>query len=304
MSTNRAFIDNNLKHRAYDIAYSVCRHWPVRPGQGNDFAGFDWGSSAPSWRVVNNGIEFSFGNNAKISFLNIRPAMLKSISFGEAQRRNERADSSDTLSIFNHSSAEVTRELTVAKSNEVTTASSETIGVAVTTSLRQQVKYGGAAYGVEGETEFSLEVQTAWERTVEKSSTSSSSKEEVLEIVVPPRKRIEITKNTSIADTLQPLTVVAEIDYDILIQDANDYFMLFKSIGELEKFISGLFPAGYKEDRPGSNQYRAGDYYADGNHTNFRVRRSTTTLTKNIEYQGATAGDVIVREFDLSESSE
>ena len=301
MSVNRNFIDNQLKHRAYDIAFNTVRSWPVRPGQGNDFAAFDWTNGTIDWRIVRKGIEFSFGNNAKISFLNIRPSKIKSISFGEAQRRNERADGSNSVSLYNYGSEAIVRDYTVSKSNEVSTASSETIGVSVTTSLSQSVSYGGDLYGASGETTFSLEVQTAWERTVEKSSTSSSSTEDSMEVTVPANKRVEITTNSSIADILQPLTVVAEVDFDIRIQDRNDYDITFKSIGEFETFISGLFRAGYREDRPGSNQYRAGDYYADGNHTNWRLNRGglKTTITKNIEYQGATTGDVIVREFDL-----
>ena len=301
MSVNRNFIDNQLKHRAYDIAFNTVRTWPASRSN-NDFAGFDWTNGTIDWEIVDNGIEFRFGGNgARISFLNIRPSKIKSISFGEAQRRNERADNSNSVNLYNYGSNEIVRDYTVSKSNEVSTASSETIGVSVTTSLSQSVSYGSAAYGVEGETSFSLEVQTAWERTVDKSSTSSSSVEDSMEVTIPANKRVEITTNSSIADILQPLTVVAEVDFDIRIQDVHDYDMTFKSIGEFEKFISGLYPRNWKQDRGGSGAYRAGDWYADGNHVNWRLNRSglKTTITKNIEYQGATTGDVIVREFDL-----
>jgi len=281
-NVSRDFINSHLRHRAYDVAW-IARSWP-----GSNFR--NWNTNElVTWEIVSNGIKFNFDGSpgAQVYFRNIRPAKIKSISFGDTQERNRRTDSSNVVNINNFGSQDIERTYTIAK--EKTTTQSEEIGHHVESTLRQQVSYGSAAGGVQGETEFSITIGTAFTKFIEESSTSGSTDE--MTITVPPSKRVQVTTNRNIADVLVPMTIVAEVDFDIEINSVGDWNPYFNSISEFEKWCNGLIP------RTGSNS--SVRRHVTDNPQVVNIYRNKTTLVENIEYQGATTGDVIIREFNL-----
>jgi len=279
-AVNRDFINDVLRHRAYNIAWEA-RNWP-----NSNFARANF-SEPPEWEIVNDGIQFNFLPGARVYIKNIRPSKIKSISFGETQERNRRSDTSDVANISNFGTADLERTFTIEKAK--TTTQSEELGVSVETTLRQQVSYGSAAGGVQGETEFSLSIGTAFTKFNETSNSSATTDE--VKIVVPPGKRTQVTTTKNVADIVVPMTVVAEIDYDIEIDSSGDWNPSFTSIADFKKWCNGLIP----RTGPNSTVRR----YVTANPSTVNLQRDTTTLVENIEYQGATTGDLIVREFNL-----
>lgn len=292
MSTlDRKFIDDVLVHKAHSIAKHVAKGIPDINGGHNDFRDFNY-NKKPTWEIIDGGIKFNFGRYANVCLKNIRPAQVHSVSFGEAQRRNERTDSSNSVSLYNYGSESITRNYTITKENSIT--SGKSISTSITTGITQKISYGSDLYGVSGETEISTEISNAWESFVENSSTSGT--EDSMEVVIPPKKRLQVTTNRSIADTLQPITVVCNIDFDIEFSSHGDFHVKFKSIADLERHISGLIP----RRSPGHPNYHVYNHFV-AKPISWRMNRKDlrTKITDEIEFQGATTGDVIIKEFDL-----
>ena len=296
MGLSRGFIDGVLKHRAYDIAYHVAQHWPAPGTNKLKYHDYNYGFE---WDVIDGGVEFYPGGNkgTKIRFKNIRVAKISKITYGDPQKRNEESDDANIKKFCNYSSRDIERTYTLSKEETQSTVSSETIGVEVMTGLEATVGYAaGDAGGAYGSVTLKTEVTTSWEQFVEKSNSSTKGTEDSFKVVVPPKKRIIVTATTNKADILQPITVVGEIDFDIEIECPDQWVLEFVSINNFETFIEGMLPRGTHKD-----YHSKVENYVKANPHHFKVKREglTTTYSKEIQYQGAAAGDIVVTEEDL-----
>ena len=296
MGLSRAFIDGVLRHRVYDLIYHNVKNWPT-PGT-NKFNYHDWNYGI-DWDIVHEGVRFYPGGNkgTKVTLKNIRISKLDNIVYGHTQRTNERSDDGNVKSFYNRSSNPIQRTYTLTKGTEHTTVDAETIGVDVFVGLSATIgNAAGQGGGVESSVTVTTEVTTSWQQYVENSSTDSKETEDSFTVTVKPNTRMEVTALTNKADVIQPMTVTGNIDFGIEIECPDQFHMEFDSIGNFETFIQGMLPSGTHRDYHGRIEQ-----HVKQNPSDFKINRDGlhTTYSKEIKYQGAAAGDVIVKEFEL-----
>ena len=292
----REFIENELSDKAWEIAYNYVRHWPAGPSKYNDFRKYEYfnkdgSKNYPKWKInKNGGVSFIFNKYAYLGIKNVRPAKVKSINFGPVQERNRKAGDAVSKKVWNKSNATVKLNHTIENKTWNSELDSQEVGVAVTVGFKAKIRHGNDNTLFGQELEFSAEVSSHYDKYKEKSSGSERVTTDNFEVSIPAQSGVEILATNDVADVSQKVTVVGEVEFDIVPWSDGDWTISYtNSIFKFNKLIQGLYPESYG---PVEKYTR--------NNPSDELEPLETTLEYELEYKGAKTGNITLKEVPLT----
>ncbi len=224
---------NLLERRAV-----VIQNW-IANGKHTNNSGTDFGNETQRWSEVAKPadcvIHFKWGDNARIEFNQIQPDKAERTVLRDPHLLNKKKIDSSTTVIDNQSPAVIDRtyEFTT---NETKTFNQD-VGVAVSVGLQQKIAYGGAASPVSGETSFSLDVNTSYNKS--EGGSTSVERDSSISVEVPPYTKMFITQESSVANYEQEIEVHGSIEHSIYVWSHGDCAFRFKSWGDFMDMLKG-----------------------------------------------------------------
>ena len=120
---------------------------------------------------------------------------------------------------------------------EESTEDTNNVHVGLTIGLEQTIGYGGELYGASGETRISAEIEASYDKTL--TSSSSKSKEQTLDLVVPSGKSVTVSQERSIAKYKQNVSMEAQFDFQLRMVRDNYWDFVFTDLEDLQDCING-----------------------------------------------------------------
>ena len=120
---------------------------------------------------------------------------------------------------------------------EESTEDTNNVHVGLTIGLEQTIGYGGELYGASGETRITAEIEASYDKTL--TSSTSKSKEQSIDIVVPAGKSVTVSQERSIAKYKQNISMEAQFDFQLRIIKDNVWDYAFTDIEDLQDCIDG-----------------------------------------------------------------
>ena len=120
---------------------------------------------------------------------------------------------------------------------EESTEDTNNVHVGLTIGLEQTIGYGGELYGASGETRITAEIEASYDKTL--TSSSSKSKEQTLDLVVPSGKSVTVSQERSIAKYKQNVSMEAQFDFQLRMVRDNYWDFVFTDLEDLQDCING-----------------------------------------------------------------
>ena len=120
---------------------------------------------------------------------------------------------------------------------EESTEDTNNVHVGLTVGLEQTIGYGGELYGASGETKISAQIEASYDKTL--SSSTSKSKEQSINLVVPANKSTTVSQERSIAKYKQNISMEAQFDFELRMVRDNYWDFTFTDLEDLQDCING-----------------------------------------------------------------
>ena len=120
---------------------------------------------------------------------------------------------------------------------EESTEDTNNVHVGLTIGLEQTIGYGGELYGASGETRITAEIEASYDKTL--TSSTSKSKEQSIDLIVPAGKSVTVSQERSIAKYKQNISMEAQFDFQLRIIKDNVWDYAFTDIEDLQDCIDG-----------------------------------------------------------------
>lgn len=265
------------------------RHRP----RGTDFPTRGWRIEFPK----DDQMKFIYNQHAYIHFTSIQPGRITSTQVFPARLTGRKKNDSHTSVINNDSDAVLERSYDFSVAN--TKTFNEDVGVAVEAGLQQKVSYGGAASPVSGETTLSLSVKASYNKSHGGSDTTSRDARTSVEC--PPRTRLTVTAENSVANYEQEIQVHATVDHEVFIYSHKDCHYKFDSWEDFALVLKGEAAADkvkyWGNDTRNENQ-RLAERYRENQEWYHLLKRvavnPTISFKHKTSFSNATVGDIRV----------
>ena len=173
------------------------------------------------------GYSFNFENVTPIKVVNEKaePAVVSGKDVTDVDVNVIKNDGSEDLDwSFNYTTEESTED-------------TNNVHVGLTIGLEQTIGYGGELYGASGETRITAEIEASYDKTL--TSSSSKSKEQSIDIVVPSGKSVTVSQERSIAKYKQNISMEAQFDFQLRMVRDNYWDFVFTDLEDLQDCING-----------------------------------------------------------------
>ena len=120
---------------------------------------------------------------------------------------------------------------------EESTEDINNVHVGLTVGLEQTIGYGGELYGASGETRITAQIEASYDKTL--SSSTSKSKEQSINLVVPAGKSTTVSQERSIAKYKQNISMEAQFDFQLRMVRDNYWDFVFTDLEDLQDCING-----------------------------------------------------------------
>ena len=173
---------------------------------------------------------------------------------------------------------------------EESTEDTNNVHVGLTIGLEQTIGYGGELYGASGETRITAEIEASYDKTL--TSSSSKSKEQTLDLVVPSGKSVTVSQERSIAKYKQNVSMEAQFDFQLRMVRDNYWDFVFTDLEDLQDCINGTAKQNQHSQK---NRFIA----FEGSRpdlTHFLDELGGLKFSQTRRFNKATSGSVIVTE--------
>ena len=120
---------------------------------------------------------------------------------------------------------------------EESTEDTNNVHVGLTVGLEQTIGYGGELYGASGETKISAQIEASYDKTL--STSTSKSKEQSINLVVPAGKSTTVSQERSIAKYKQNISMEAQFDFQLRMVRDGAWDFTFTDLEDLQDCING-----------------------------------------------------------------
>ena len=226
------------------------------------------------------GYSFNFENVVPIKIVNERaePAVVSGKDVTDVDVNVIKNDGSEDLDwSFNYTTEESTED-------------TNNVHVGLTVGLEQTIGYGGELYGASGETRITAEIEASYDKTL--TSSSSKSKEQTLDLVVPSGKSVTVSQERSIAKYKQNVSMEAQFDFQLRMVRDNYWDFVFTDLEDLQDCINGTAKQNQHSQK---NRFIA----FEGSRpdlTHFLDELGGLKFSQTRRFNKATSGSVIVTE--------
>ena len=173
---------------------------------------------------------------------------------------------------------------------EESTEDTNNVHVGLTIGLEQTIGYGGELYGASGETRITAEIEASYDKTL--TSSSSKSKEQTLDLVVPSGKSVTVSQERSIAKYKQNVSMEAQFDFQLRMVRDNYWDFVFTDLEDLQDCINGT---AKQDQHSQKNRFIAFDG-SRPDMTHYLDELGGLQFSQTRRFNKATSGSVIVTE--------
>ena len=173
---------------------------------------------------------------------------------------------------------------------EESTEDTNNVHVGLTIGLEQTIGYGGELYGASGETRITAEIEASYDKTL--TSSSSKSKEQTLDLVVPSGKSVTVSQERSIAKYKQNVSMEAQFDFQLRMVRDNYWDFVFTDLEDLQDCINGT---AKQDQHSQKNRFIAFDG-SRPDMTHYLDELGGLRFSQTRRFNKATSGSVIVTE--------
>ena len=173
---------------------------------------------------------------------------------------------------------------------EESTEDTNNVHVGLTIGLEQTIGYGGELYGASGETRITAEIEASYDKTL--TSSSSKSKEQTLDLVVPSGKSVTVSQERSIAKYKQNVSMEAQFDFQLRMVRDNYWDFVFTDLEDLQDCINGT---AKQDQHSQKNRFIAFDG-SRPDMTHYLDELGGLKFSQTRRFNKATSGSVIVTE--------
>ena len=173
---------------------------------------------------------------------------------------------------------------------EESTEDTNNVHVGLTVGLEQTIGYGGELYGASGETRITAQIEASYDKTL--TSSTSKSKEQTLDLVVPSGKSVTVSQERSIAKYKQNISMEAQFDFELRMVRDNYWDFVFTDLEDLQDCINGTAKQNQHSQK---NRFIA----FEGSRpdlTHFLDELGGLKFSQTRRFNKATSGSVIVTE--------
>lgn len=192
-------------------------------------------------------IVYRLNKGADVHLLNLTIPNVKpgDINIGPIEAAGaQRTVRTDVMSTRNHSDTDVERELTYRDLESTTVAENvaNEVGASIAMGLRQQVGYGSEIYGIEGETEITLNIEASFRRAWENSSSRSVEHEveSTRTIIEKARHKTVIERVEQIGPARQTITARGKLAFGCKIHSSGHWWNAWDSMNDFVAVLQGV----------------------------------------------------------------
>ena len=182
-----------------------------------------------------NSIKMQYDHGYSFNFENVTPIKVVNEKIEPAVVSGKDVTDVDVNVIKNSGSEDL--DWSFNYTTEESTEDTNNVHVGLTIGLEQTIGYGGELYGASGETRISAEIEASYDKTL--TSSSSKSKEQTLDLVVPSGKSVTVSQERSIAKYKQNVSMEAQFDFQLRMVRDNYWDFVFTDLEDLQDCING-----------------------------------------------------------------
>ena len=173
---------------------------------------------------------------------------------------------------------------------EESTEDTNNVHVGLTVGLEQTIGYGGELYGASGETRITAEIEASYDKTL--TSSTSKSKEQSIDIIVPAGKSVTVSQERSIAKYKQNISMEAQFDFQLRMVRDGAWDFAFTDLEDLQDCINGT---AKQDQHSQKNRFIAFDG-SRPDMTHYLDELGGLKFSQTRRFNKATSGSVIVTE--------
>ena len=173
---------------------------------------------------------------------------------------------------------------------EESTEDTNNVHVGLTVGLEQTIGYGGELYGASGETKISAQIEASYDKTL--SSSTSKSKEQSINLVVPAGKSTTVSQERSIAKYKQNISMEAQFDFQLRMVRDGAWDFVFTDLEDLQDCINGT---AKQDQHSQKNRFIAFDG-SRPDMTHYLDELGGLQFSQTRRFNKATSGSVIITE--------